>query len=142
MATFSLGYPEKQRIEIAVTKTFASSNADPYAWAKAQVHVELDSFSADIEIYLDISDVVRFHSELELIYRNLTGVAEFKTLENQLYLHLEMDSLGHVKVSGFISDSDKSNQLTFEFALDQTLLSRTITEIKSALRELAMSNSN
>ena len=101
------------------------------------MRIEIDGFAGDVEIYLDVSDIVRFQEELNRMNENVAGVAEIKTLENQFYLSLEMDNLGHVEASGFLCDGERSNKLSFEFSFDQTFLARTIPEIDAALRELA-----
>ena len=84
-----------------------------------------------------VSDVIRFKEQLEPVYRNLEGVAEFKTIEDQLAIKIEVDKLGHVEASGFfIDDFASGNKLNFNISYDQTLLWHTISEIDEALVEL------
>jgi hypothetical protein len=72
------------------------------------------------------------------VYANLNGVAEFKTIENQLYIRVESDKLGHIAATGFLtSDFALDNKLTFDIHYDQTLLWHTISEIDEALFELS-----
>jgi hypothetical protein len=133
MAFFSIGYPEKERIQVTFIDPPSRSHPGAYAWTKARVIIDIDGFTGDVEIYMDISDMVRFKTELEPMYKNVAGKAEFKTIEDQLYIRLEMDNLGHVQVSGFLSDSHAENKLSFDFSFDQTILLRTISEIDGAL---------
>jgi len=68
----------------------------------------------------------------------LDVVAEFKTIEDQLYIRIETDRLGHVQAKGFLLDDLASgNKLEFEINYDQTLLWHTISEIDEALFELS-----
>ncbi|HZI85319.1 MAG TPA: hypothetical protein VFD48_00685 [Pyrinomonadaceae bacterium] len=74
---------------------------------------------------------------LKLAYNNVAGVAEFKTLEDQLFIKIEVDKLGHVQASGYIVDDFVAgNKLDFNIQYDQTLLWHTISEINKALFEL------
>ena len=85
-----------------------------------------------------VSDMIRFKEQLEPVYKNLNGVAEFKTIEGQLYIRIETDRLGHVQATGFLLDDLASgNKLEFEINYDQTLLWHTISEIDEALFELS-----
>ena len=131
MSFFSVGYPETGRIHITLIASPPSAQ-----WSKARVQINIDGFSGDVEIYMDTSDMARFKDELETMYNLVAGVSEFKTTENQLYIRLEMDNLGHVQASGFLVDNTATNRLTFGFTYDQTLLWHTISEIDEALFEL------
>lgn len=82
--------------------------------------------------------MIRFKKQLEPVYRNLTGKAEFKTMEDQLYIQIEVDKLGHIQATGYLRGSlYLDNMLSFEIRYDQTLLWHTISEIDEAIFELA-----
>lgn len=138
MDFFSVGYPEKERIEITLIGSPKHPQSDPYSWAKARVQINVVGFSGDMEIYMDVDDMVRFKAELEPMYKNVAGVAEFKTMEDQVYIKLEVDNLGHVEASGYLKDLLGENKLTFEFSYDQTLLLHTISEIDELLSNLKL----
>ncbi len=83
------------------------------------------------------SDIVRFKEQLEPVYRNLRGTAEFTTIEGQLRIKVEVDKTGHVKASGELLDAaGVGNTLRFEIRFDQTLLWHTISEIDEAIFEI------
>ena len=118
------------------------SASDPksegYDWIKALVEVAVGAFKGSLEISMRLSDMIRFKEQLEPLYHNLTGVAEFKTLEDQLYLRIEVDKLGHVEASGYLLDEFVcGNKLNFNIRYDQTLLLHTIAEIDEALFQLS-----
>ena len=118
------------------------SPADPksegYDWINATVHIEVGAFKGDNQISICLSDVIRFKDQLEPVYRNLKGFAEFKTIEDQLYIRIDLDDLGHVQASGYlIDDFVLGNKLNFNIQYDQTLLWHTISEIDEMLFELS-----
>ncbi len=132
MPFFSVGYPNKERVEV----TLLGPPAD-HDWIKALVRVSVGGFKGEVEIYMSVSDMIRFKEQLKPVYENLEGVAEFNTLEGQLGIKIEVDKLGHVLASGFIIDDlVNSNRLDFSISYDQTLLWHTISEIDEALFEL------
>src|SRR4029078_4539989 len=137
MPFFSVGYPNKERIEVTLLGPPANPKTEGYDWIKGLVRVEVGAFRGDLEIYLCVSDMIRFKEQLEPVYQNLKGVAEFKTIEDQLAIRVEVDRLGHVQASGYLLDDFVcGNKLYFNIAYDQTLLWHTISEIDEALWEL------
>jgi hypothetical protein len=138
MPFFSVGYPEKERLEVSLLGAPANPKTEGCDWIKALVHVEVGGFKGEVEIYMCVSDMIRFKEQLEPVYQNLNGSAEFKTIEGQLYIQIEVDKLGHVQAIGFLLDDLASgNKLSFEIQYDQTLLWHTISEIDEALFELS-----
>jgi hypothetical protein len=138
MPFFSIGYPEKERVEVTLLGAPANPQTEGYDWIKALVGIEVGAFKGEVEIYMCVSDMVRFKTELEPLYQNLNGAAEFKTIEGQLYIRVEANRLGHVQATGFLLDDLASgNKLEFEIRYDQTLLWHTISEIDEALFELS-----
>jgi hypothetical protein len=138
MPSFSIGYPEKERLEVTLLGVPANPKTEGYDWTKALVHVEVGGFKGEVEIYMCVSDMIRFKEQLEPVYQNLNGVAEFQTIEGQLYIRIEADRLGHVQATGYLSDDLSSgNKLEFEIQYDQTLLWHTIAEIDEASFELS-----
>jgi hypothetical protein len=134
---FSIGYPDKERLELVCLEHPADSGSEGYDWVRALVHVEVGAFKGELEIYICVSDIIRFKEELEPAYQNVRGVAEFRTIEDQLFIRIEVDKLGHVQASGYIVDDFVApNKLNFHITYDQTLLWHTISEIDHALFEL------
>jgi len=137
MPFFSVGYPNKERIEVTLLGPPVDPKTEGYDWIKGLVQVEVGAFRGELEIYLCVSDMIRFKEQLEPVYRNLKGVAEFKTIEDQLAIRIEVDKLGHVEATGFVLDDFVyGNKLQFNISYDQTLLWHTISEIDEALFEL------
>lgn len=138
MPFFSIGYPDKERVEVTLIGPPADPKTEGYDWVKALVQVEVGAFQGELEIYMCVSDMIRFKGELEPVYKNIEGVAEFTTIEEQLYIRIEVNKLGHVEASGYILDDLAfGNKLNFTIRYDQTLLWHTISEIDEALLGLS-----
>ena len=138
MPFFSVGYPEKERLEVSLLGDPADPRTEGHDWIDALVRVEVGGFKGEAEIYMCVSDMVRFKEQLEPVYKDLKGAAEFTTIEGQLYIRIEADRLGHVQATGFLLDDlGSGNKLEFEIQYDQTLLWHTISEIDKALFELS-----
>jgi len=115
----------------------ADARSEGYDWIKALVKFNLGAFNGELEISLCFSDMIRFKDELESVHEKLEGVADFKTIEDQLAIRIEVNKLGHVQASGHILDDFVSgNKLYFNICYDQTLLWHTVSEIDEALFEL------
>src|ERR1700722_932222 len=135
MPSWSIGYLERERIEVELLSPPAKDCG--YDWVEVRTRVSIGAFRADIKMMLLASDMASFHGALEPVYRDLRGVAEFKTIEDQLYLKVEVDHVGHVTVTGYVKDDASfGNRLTFELKFDQTLLWHTVSELDEALFEL------
>jgi hypothetical protein len=137
MPFFSVGYTDKERLEVKLMGRPADPNSQGYDWIKGLVQIDVGAFKGELEISLCLSDVIRFRQQLEPVYEKLEGVAEFKTIEDQLAIRIEVDKLGHVQASCYLLDDFLlGNKLYFNISFDQTLLWHTLSEIDAALLEL------
>jgi len=138
MPSWSIGHPQKERVEVELLSPPA--NDCGYDWVSARTHVTVGAFDAEIRMSILASDMKRFLEALEPVYRDLRGTAEFTTIEHQLYLKVVIDHVGHVRVTGEVrDDSSFGNRLTFTLDFDQTVLQRTLSELRYALSELQKS---
>ena len=138
MSFFSIGFPERERVEVSLLGGAADPASEGFDWVRARVRVEVGGLSGDVEIYMCLSDIIRFKEQLEPVYRNLSGAAEFTTIEGQLSIRIEVNHLGHVRATGYLLDDvTTSNRLSFDIQYDQTMLRRTISEIDKALAGLS-----
>jgi hypothetical protein len=135
MPSWSIGFPEKERLEVSLSPEAASDSG--YGWLSARVRINVGGFVGDVSMSLLFSELIRFKEELEPLYRTLRGKAELKTIEGQLHVVVEVDKLGHVKASGELLDAAGiGNALRFEIRFDQTLLWHTVSELDEALCEI------
>lgn len=132
MFLFSVGYSDKDRIELSLLGT-----PDRDEFARALVQIEVGAFKGELEVELGLGEMARFKDDVERVYENVAGVAEFMTLESELFIRIDIDKLGHVEASGYLRDGfGAGNKLNFIIRYDQTLLWHTISEIDEALFEL------
>jgi hypothetical protein len=93
-----MGYPEKGRLEVTLLGAPANPKTEGYDWTKALVQVEVGAFKGEVEIHVCVNDMISLKEQLEPVYKNLIGVAEFRTIEGQLDVRVEADRLGHVSI--------------------------------------------
>ncbi len=144
MLFWSIGYQEIERLEVEILS--APDNNEVYDWVSARARINVGGFKGDTQLMICASEIKRFTEELDSLYRDLKGFAEFKTIENQLYLKLNVDYQGHIYMEGFLRDDavgfGKSNKLSFEIEFDQTYLARTLSELKKTVTELSKMKKN
>ncbi len=135
MPKWAIGYSEYERIEVEIFGPPAEEGG--YDWIGARTIVLANKFRADVDMMLLACELREFRDDLERVYQNCDGVAEFTTLEEQLALKVELDRLGHARVTGHVKDLWAGNCLNFELKeLDQTFLGRTLSELGEALSTL------
>ena len=138
MPSWSIGHSGRERVEVLLLSPPANDSG--YDWVSARTHLEIGAFRAEIPMMILASDMTRFLAALEPVYRDLRGIAEFNTIEGQLGLRVECDCLGHVRVTGHVTDDPSfGNRLTFTLEFDQTILRRSLSELRVALSELQAS---
>ncbi|HTJ78839.1 MAG TPA: hypothetical protein VL357_07555 [Rariglobus sp.] len=135
MLSWSIGYPEEERLEVIVAPEAASDHG--YEWLSATAKIRSGAFSGSVEMSILYSDLVRFHDQLAPLYKNLKGKAEFRTIEGQLELDVSADRTGHIEVTGFIIDAAGiGNRLIFVLRFDQTILAHTLQELGKCISEI------
>jgi hypothetical protein len=132
MIFFSLGFGESERLEVRVADDCSSVRLDD--WLEVHVKLTIQGIVAEVPISIIPAEVARFKEELAVVYREVGGSAEFKTMEGQLSIRVSVDKLGHVTTSGVLkSDLSGSSHVSFTLKFDQTLLWHTISEIDEFL---------
>ena len=136
---FAIGLTEKERLEITVMGYACESYDNEYDanWLSASTSIVTGSFEGCTTLVILASELSLFASSISKLYEQLDGEAEFKTMEDQLYIKCRGDGLGHIAVTGYIRDAVGTgyNTLNYELALDQTQLKRTIDELDQVLKE-------
>ncbi len=134
MAGFQLGSEAGDHLIVAIN----GRPDDCDDWLDARMVVRAGAFSATIDALLLTCDFPPFRSQLESLYRILSGSATFDTIEGQLRFTLTGNDRGGITVAGTISDqSGDGNQLTFHFEIDQTYLPEVIAALRAIETEFA-----
>ena len=132
MILWTIGYPESARLELVIAPEYQDDCG--YEWLSAAARIKAGSFSGKVEMSILYSDLVHFYEQLEPLYRNLKGRAEFRTLEGQIELDVEVDRTGHIETRGILMDAAGiGNALNFIFRFDQTNLAETVRQLKSCI---------
>jgi hypothetical protein len=132
MRSWSLGHFEREQLQMDLLSAPADDRG--YDWVSARVSIAVGGFTGSTDLMVMASDLKRFHAELEPLYRDLKGQAEFKTIEEQLYIKVTTDGLGHMTATGYVKDDLVSgNRLSFTIAFDQTFLYHTVRELADAV---------
>ena len=136
---FAIGLTEKERLEITVMGYACETYNNDYDanWLNASTSIVTGGFEGRITLMILAPELSLFASRISKLYEQLDGEAEFKTMEDQLYIKCRGDGLGHIAVTGYIRDAIGTgyNTLNYELALDQTQLKRTIDEFDKVLKE-------
>src|SRR5688572_9978383 len=135
--TFALGPGQHDRLQIDVHGYEQSSDSKDrfdLNWLRVEVSVQTGSFRARESIAILTWELDGFLAELVKLQESLAGTATFETLEEQLELRLKGDGRGHVELAGTLSSPQpNSNTLKFHLELDQTDLTKSISELKRVM---------
>ena len=136
--TFSFGQSEHERIEVDVLgyerSPVGEFNDDN--WLRVQIRVAVGGFRGKTDAAFITVELFAFLSELRMLYENLSGKAEFATLEEQLNLLLTGDGKGPIELVGEVADiAGIGNQLKFKFQIDQSQLRASIAELQRVVTE-------
>lgn len=119
------------RIElIGLSHESAELNWDK-TWITGFVKLKAGGFSGEFKAEFMTIDFIQFQEELEFLYNNLSGNANFQTLEDQVEIKISGDGLGHLEAECVVMDSAGfGNKLEFEIQFDQTFLPRITNQLK------------
>ena len=129
----SFGGSDREKVQIEVQGYQYQPTGEYYDdnWLSVQISILAGSFRGKINASFLTADFASFLSQLRLLHETLQGSAEFKTMEEQLYLKLIGDGKGHIELEGELKDRPGvSNQLNFTLQFDQTQLRESISQLE------------
>jgi len=113
-----------------------------FDWVESIVEIKSGCFNGKVKLSITLSDVFNFLKQIELMYKDLRGSAQFSTIEDQVYFNLIMNKLGQVSIEGYLRDSfSYTNELKFSIESDQTCLLNCISEINNLMKTIESINS-
>lgn len=92
-----------------------------------------DYFSGTSNFCLSKEQLSMIINEVSNMYKTLKGRCEFADYDSDSYILLEMESLGHMSISGRIGGSHGDHSLKFKFITDQTALGRIIDSFRNVV---------
>lgn len=135
MRSWSIGFSERERVEM---QSRSMPETDHYDWTIVHTRVIAGGFTAEVDMTILAGELASFRDRLVSLIRGDTTTAEFTTIEEQLWLVLEVDHLGAVRLNGKIWEMGGGrNCLAFEINIDQSFLPRTLSELNLVLQELS-----
>ncbi|MFD0976987.1 WapI family immunity protein [Salinimicrobium gaetbulicola] len=104
-------------------------------WVKSKVSLKAGGFSGQFDCDLVTTDFKKFRDQLSELYEKMNGVALFDTLEEQIYLKIKGDGIGHFKADCKVMDSiGTGNALEFKLEFDQTFIPQMIIQLDDIMR--------
>src|SRR4030095_3531937 len=67
-------------------------------WIHSKITLKGGAFSGEFSCHLMSTEFELFKRELKTIYKNVSGTANFKTLESQIEITIRGDGFGHFKI--------------------------------------------
>lgn len=100
-------------------------------WLQVQIRLDAGGCSMRIEAALTTQELKHFLDELEGVVTTLEGTASLTTDEETISLQVNVGKRGTAHVSGELRELGTIKvTVKFEFDTDQTLLMRTISELR------------
>ncbi len=129
---FSFGHAEIERIEVDVQgyeRDLTGEYWDDH-WLTVQICVRVGGFRGAVSATIITTDLSELLAQLQPLYETLNGVAEFRTMEEQLALTLTGSQLGQIELRGIVLDRPGvGNRLGFSIQFDQSHLAQSIKEL-------------
>ena|ERR1051326_564963 len=133
---FSFGQSDRERIEVDVLSYERAATGEYHDdnWLRVSITVRVGGFSGRAGASIVTDELVRFAEQLHQLHEQLSGSAEFTTLEGQLSLALGCDARGHVTLHGEVLDqAGIGNRLSFQLDLDQSFIHQSIRELDAVI---------
>ena len=135
---FSMGGVEHGKIEIDVVGYEREPVGEYFDdnWIRGNVSISVGGFKGNYGAAFQADDFSQFLERLQNLYDSLKGTAEFKTMEEQLYIKASGDGKGHIHIAGMaMDDAGMGNRLHFNLEIDQTDLSSTIRQLRELVKQ-------
>ena len=121
---FILGKETSEYLQILVYDFSYPNSTDFWDgnWINTRIKIKVTGFIGDYEAQLRNVDFLDFKNELERLYNNLDGYANFNCLEDYLQIKIKGDGLGHFFAECIAIDNPGiyRHELKFTLEFDQT----------------------
>jgi len=132
MAMLIIGDEEGDHVSI----NLPNGKVDGDGWFAAMVNVVVHGFTGRASVYFEVSDLIRFHESLVVLYESLSGTARLNPIEQQLTLNISGNGRGKIDVTGeLFAYATYGSRIQFEFTIDQTYLPRAVRAIGGFLAD-------
>jgi len=105
-------------------------------WVYSKITVKGGAFRGQFTCNLITTDFELFKRELGKLYDNLKGQASFKTLEEQIYIKIDGDGIGHFNTEcELMDDAGIGNKLVVKMTFDQTQIPIFVQQLNNIIKE-------
>ena len=130
-----IGQAEHNFISIDVLNRSYPTANDFYDgnWLNVKVSVEAGGFRGMVTGQLRAEELASFQTDMEKLYRSLSGSVKFSTMENWMSLEITGDGKGLIACAGRVADEyGHGNLLNFYLSFDQTYLPEILNDLQRA----------
>ncbi|MFA6903570.1 MAG: hypothetical protein WC236_10850 [Gallionellaceae bacterium] len=136
MFVLRFGSSDNEYLELRLTLPSGTEHAD--AWVQVDASLVVEGFHGSIQPMFEITDFIRFASELQRVYDSLSGQAIFDSRERQLFFTATGNGRGTVTIEGHAySQATFGNKLEFNLSIDQTFLPKPLAVLNQISQEWA-----
>ena len=117
--------------------TYNSSLDYDNNFIKCKIYVSGGAFSGEYSANLLTTDFEIFKHQLNSLYNNLNGSAEFSTLEDEINIKIKGDGIGHFNsvITCFDFPGIYSSKLVFGIDFDQTFIKTIVRQINEITKK-------
>ena len=122
------------KIEITILRRVNSETNDYWDgnWLEVEIRIEVFGIKTIYRANFRVKDLQRFYEDLTLLDEKTSEKAEFTTMEEGLYLHINVELNGIVNCIGR-ADTGSGNRMDFNVQSDLATLDVFIRELKTNL---------
>ncbi|MGO3195376.1 MAG: WapI family immunity protein [Sphingobacterium sp.] len=122
------------KIEITILRRVNSETNDYWDgnWLEVEIRIEVFGIKTIYRANFRVEDLQRFYEDLTLLDEKTSEKAEFTTMEEGLYLHINVELNGVVNCIGR-ADTGSGNRMDFNVQSDLATLDVFIRELKTNL---------
>jgi hypothetical protein len=102
------------------------------SWLEGSVEVVADVWRGTVPSGFQAGELRNFAAQLELLFRDLHGIARLSPADPYLDLECSGDGRGHIQIKGTAQNRMDGSSLMFCFQIDQTELPAIIAALKAA----------
>jgi hypothetical protein len=136
MSGFRIGSQSEFLDVKIVGRSHASQDYWDGNWLNADIQIATGGFHGRFGAYLRAEELKIFHDSLMRLYSFDTKAVKFETMEEQLSIGIQGDSLGHFTAECEARDqAGIGNRLSFTLNFDQTELPEILKGLEEALKE-------
>ena len=127
-------------LRLTLIKQNYPDSDDPWdrKWIESGVEFKVDSFTGKFQGDFMITDFESFRQQLQKLYKDLKGFANFDSPDNFVKIQMKGDGIGHIEAKCAVSDDGGiSKNFEFRLQLDQTQVPEIINGLEVFTKRFA-----